>query len=377
MNFPCFDTFEEQEDWLERQRPKPYTQHVGKPKPSYTQHVGKPLESYTPRVGKPPTRASELVAARKPTEWVVDQFGASGACVLLAAEMGSGKTSLLYQMAAAIAGGETFMGQLPTKRGRVLIVQADESETNAADKLALMGLDIDGIDFRFAEEQNGWHTLDVGRLEAEVKAGKYAAVFLDSVTTLLTNTGHSMRDPEFARPLYDLNRLASSQGLFVAITAHLRKPETGTRTVVTMHDILGAGTQAGAVSDVWGLWRAKEPQHEDHYVLSCLGKRNCEAGTAWNLQGSREDFSWRLVSVGGSDVLPQRRLELAAQIMHVVHSSEEERGYRELAGLVGCNPEHCRRVCTDLFLAGEISRRKLPQGNGRPLWVYGPGGFPT
>ena len=349
---------------------------VGKPPRHDTPRVGKPQRHAIPHVGKPPTTTKELIANRKPTEWVVGQFGAKGACVLLAAEMGSGKTSLLYQMAAAITAGDPFMGQLQTKRGKVLFIQADESQTNAAKKLALMGLDeVEGLDFRIKGEPGGYDTLDVDRIAANVKAGGYIAVFLDSITTLLTSGDHSMKDPEFAKPLYDLNRLASEMGFLAVITAHLRKPENGSRSMVNAHDILGSGTQSAAVSDVWGLWRAKEPQHEEHFVLGCLGKRNCEMGTTWNLQGNAEDFSWQLVSVGGSDVLPQRRQELTEQVLNLLHGGQSDQTYKQIATQLGCNAEHCRRVCTDLFLAGEINRRKVPQGNGRPLWVYGPKGF--
>ncbi len=36
-----------------------------------------------------------------------------------------------------------------------------------------------------------------------------------------------------------------------------------------MHDILGAGTQAGTVSDVWGLWRQENTTAKDcKFVLS-------------------------------------------------------------------------------------------------------------
>jgi hypothetical protein len=93
------------------------------------------------------------------------------------------------------------------------------------------------------------------------------------------------------------------------------------------------------------------------------------------IQTNAEDFSWQLVSVGGSDVLPQRRQELTEQVLNLLHGGQSDQTYKQIATQLGCNAEHCRRVCTDLFLAGEINRRKVPQGNGRPLWVYGPKGF--
>ena len=69
----------------------------------------------TPHVGKVRS-LKEVQAQQQPKEWIIDEFGVSGACVLLAADKGSGKTSLMYGMAAAVQNGETFMGQLTTQK---------------------------------------------------------------------------------------------------------------------------------------------------------------------------------------------------------------------------------------------------------------------
>ena len=41
---------------------------------------------YFPNVGKGPKGIDELLKRRQPAEWIVDLFGARGACVLLAGE---------------------------------------------------------------------------------------------------------------------------------------------------------------------------------------------------------------------------------------------------------------------------------------------------
>ena len=67
--------------------------------------------------------------------------------------------------------------------------------------------------------------------------------------TFGTNLFHgiNIKDSEFCKPLYDLNNLASKLGVLIIISAHLTKED---RSEVNMNDILGAGTQGGAVSDV-------------------------------------------------------------------------------------------------------------------------------
>ena len=54
--------------------------------------------------------------------WVIRDFLARGAFVLLGAEMGSGKSTLVYRAAEAIHQGTLFLDQLPTTKGRVLVI---------------------------------------------------------------------------------------------------------------------------------------------------------------------------------------------------------------------------------------------------------------
>ena len=49
-------------------------------------------------------------------DWVIDEFLAKGATLLLAAQAGSGKTSLLYAAAAAVEKGGFFLDQIQTKK---------------------------------------------------------------------------------------------------------------------------------------------------------------------------------------------------------------------------------------------------------------------
>ena len=320
----------------------------------------------------------DLKDKRRPTNWVVDEFGAEGACVVLAAEPGSGKTSLLYLLANSISLGEAFIGALPTKKRKVLVVQGDESEKNAVDKLDIMGLDAE-FDFLFPDDR-GWAGLEIGKLADEIMFAGYDVILLDSITTLIGNGTHGVRmnDSEFAAPLYELNKLAGKLNLLVVITSHLRKPEVGGYKDVSIHDVLGTGTLTGAVSDVWSLQRAVNPEYCDHYVLRCLGKRNCDIGTAWNLQGSQEDFSWLLMSVvDPTQLLPAKRREYQEQIIELLNSHERWLHVDEIASILKCDKEHARRVCRRLCSEQRVSRTKGASTGGRPSWLYGKRTFPV
>ena len=105
-----------------------------KPKTSNYSHVDKPVEKV---IEKPveklqSTELRALIEEYKPTEWIVDSFGAKGACVLLAGDKGSGKTAFLYRLSEAISNGSAFMGELSTNPKKVLVWQADESRNNTS-----------------------------------------------------------------------------------------------------------------------------------------------------------------------------------------------------------------------------------------------------
>ena len=325
-------------------------------------------------VGKDPENIADLLKTKKSKEWIIDSFGARGSCVLLAGETGSGKTSFIYQMAYAISTGDIFLGELTTQKNKVLIVQSDESKNNALDKLELMDIDNSNIYFFFGED--GWDRLSIPKLREVIIKSSFKVVILDSVTTLLTNNGYSMRDPEFAIPLYELNELAGELNIIIICTAHLRKPE-GVRNEVSVNDVIGSITQSGAVSDIWGIMVPAKQSYKNHFLLQCLGKRNCRKGMIWNLQGDDEDFSFVLKSVGEGELLPSKNQELSFLILDLLHTKNKFKTIKEIADETSFNEEHTRRICKKLFLEKEISRKKdIPKG-GRPLWLYGPQTFPT
>ena len=115
---------------------------------NYQRKYTKEKGPISPNVPKGPKDISTYLKTRKPTEWIVDSFGASGACVIIAGDKGSGKTSFIYRLAESISKGEKFLSELYTVKKKVLIWQADESKINALNKLKRMDIN-EGIDIVF------------------------------------------------------------------------------------------------------------------------------------------------------------------------------------------------------------------------------------
>ena len=301
---------------------------------------------------------------------MIEQIGAKGNLVLLAGESGCGKTSLMYSMVKAISRGEQFLGTFDAVKNKVLFIQADESKNNCAEKCHTMGIP-DDIDFTFAED--GWENLhleDVARLEDQI-GDKYGAIFLDSITTLLSGQKYSSKDAEFAMPLYALNNLASRKGLLIVMSSHLKKPDKGERSRVTKHCVSGTGAVYAAASDVWTIHKTPRPEFEDHFLFECLGKRNCEDGLIYNLQGDQETFSWYLHSAGGGQLAPQEERLCSTQVLELFYSGDDWLSCKQISERVPHQEQHVRRVLRKLHSQNLLGRRSRPSTNGRPTHIYG------
>ena len=197
---------------------------------------------------------------------------------------------------------------------------------------------------------------------------------LDSISTLLTNEKYSFKDPEFAGALYELNKLASELKILIVINSHLTKAE---REGVSINDILGSGQISSAVSDIWSIYKSKKQEFEDHYVLRCLGKRKCEKDDEWNIQGNKEDLSFTFKNAGKYKLSPSSKKDLSQRIIELFSEVKKEMSINDISEKLKSNPEHTRRVCTELFCQNKFGRKKRSSKGGRPYYLYFRNTFPT
>jgi energy-coupling factor transporter ATP-binding protein EcfA2 len=315
--------------------------------------------------------AKEVLNTREATDWIVDQFIPRGRLTLLAGASGSGKSSLLYGLAEAISNGSDFMGQLATKRGKVCFIQSDESPENAADKLKVMGIN---SEFHLITD---WSSFNEDKLTALQEQEHYDLIVLDSLTTLLgagRPDGPSMNDAEFGFDLYPLNQWASEHRVAVVLSAHLRKQsKDSTTNAITLDSVFGAASQGWAASEVWGLWRLDQQQPDQNIQmrLQCLKGRTCADGTAWNLEGSDEDYSFLLTGVANeADVTPKQRRQFAEQVLALLEGSDRYWKVEDIQRELGCAERHAYRVLKGLYVEDKITRQTLASTGGRPRYAY-------
>ncbi len=298
-------------------------------------------------------------------DWVIRDFLARGAFVLLGAEMGSGKSTLIYRAAEAIQQGTFFLDQISTIKGRVLVIQGDEPPSDARKKFRRMGLEAE-FEICFTEPP-----LDLRWLEKQIQSKVYDAIFIDSATSLLATNELDVTDLGFPRKLYRIGKCFAQSNVAGVLTSHLNKPpDHKIREWVTKHDLQGVSTIGAAITDAWGMWKQPKSDWCNHFNLICLGKRNCLENTLWKLQGNLEDFHWSLLEVGDG-LMPQERLTMEEKIKTLFQQSPEPLSVIDIAKKIMTSEEYGRRICTEMFDQGLLERTKVvTRKKGRPSYLY-------
>ena len=316
---------------------------------------------------------AELMAKKRDATWGIDQFGCKGALVGIGGDKGDGKTTLMYQAAIAIASGTPLFDELTVQRAPAIIVQCDESDLNAQKKFLAMGADADlPIHWMW-----GFNPAMVPDLKRKIQKTAAKFIGIDSITTVAGGRGIKSTDPEYALFLYQLNNLAAELGVVIFLLIHLRKPDAKGRTSVGLDDFLGTGMLTAACSDVFGYWPNKaEDAFPDQFMLRCLGKRNCEAGTTWDLQGNKDDYSLTFVGVQGGGATPsERRSVIAKAIKYLRQRKRQPQTVETIAAGIGAHEKTVAKELRDYYSSGNalgIQRIKgqSTAGGGRPPWLW-------
>tara|TARA_B100000886_G_scaffold124004_1_gene83551 strand:- start:124 stop:1215 length:1092 start_codon:yes stop_codon:yes gene_type:complete len=326
---------------------------------------------YTPSHNvQKPISAKDLKISSRKVDWTIEKIAAKGNLILLAGESSSGKTSLMYSMATAIAEGSKFLDTFSTKKEKVLFIQADESRNNCSNKIKTIGVAND-IDFLF--KGDGYDKLsikDVKRLD-DLIGTKYGAVFLDSITTMLTGGKYSYKDAEFALPLYELNNLACKKNIPIIFSSHLKKPEHNERIKVNKNDVIGNQSIYASASDVWSIHKSTKPEFEDHFLFSCIKGRNCDEDSLFNLQGDQETYRWYLHSTGKNQLSPKEENLCRSKILNLLKQKKDYLDLKKISNNIGFSEQHTRRILRHLFSEEIIIRKDQKNINGRPNHLYG------
>ena len=234
----------------------------------------------------------------------------SKACLtVVASEGGGAKTSLCYRMAAAVATGGLFADKMKAEKGKVLIIQKDETNANARQKVGMMDFEKlseeaqDNVEFRFS-----WHAGMFPELRSWIKESQPALVVMDSLGTLLGGAGASLNDAEVALYLYRLNKIAAEFDTAIVMTHHTRKAQQTekkgkddgepVRKRAKISDLYGSSYIVNAASDVWALGLDGGDSDAPVFALQVLKARSgiTQTNDLIHFQGNLDDLSFEFTN---------------------------------------------------------------------------------
>jgi len=155
-------------------------------------------------------------------EWVLEGYLAKGSLVTWVAKPKTGKTTLVYQIARAVAAGSTFLGRA-TQKGGVLILAVEEHQRDV--KLRLQDLGCDSSTNLFIHCHPTDPTAEFfHHLNAFVKKNDIALIVIDTLASFwnLKDENDASAMTQAIKPLL---RLARESGACVLMIHHSRKSE--------------------------------------------------------------------------------------------------------------------------------------------------------
>lgn len=172
--------------------------------------------------------AAELLARPVvPVEWLVSRLIPLGGRATLSGPPGVGKTWLILDLARAVATGRKWLGHFPTRQGRVLLVDEENSERLLQQRLRLLLQDTDAEEIDIARAQGvrldvPEHVARLGRL---IERQRPSLTIFDSFVRFHGGEENSARD--MAAVFRAVDALRAQYPITVVFADHMRKPRAG------------------------------------------------------------------------------------------------------------------------------------------------------
>ena len=190
----------------------------------------------------------------KDFEYLIPGMLPKGETILLIGDPKTGKSLLMYDAGFAAGTGEDDFLEQRVEKGKVLIVQTDESPSTAKSRLLKRG-------FRDEDEHNvryihNWDISKLQQLEEEIKSFEPTLIIVDSLRSINLNTVISENSAEFANQIYRLKQLFTRYNASGILIHHSNK----NLNAVGVQKARGSSAIAGAV---WATWQMEHIPEED------------------------------------------------------------------------------------------------------------------
>lgn len=183
--------------------------------------------------------------------WLIPGLLPAVGITLLAGAPGVGKSTLAYDAAACILFGEDFLGETPTKPGKVLFVASDELPTYVQDKFVNRGI-FGSNNWQILLD---WNISQISELEKQIEDFRPDLVIIDSFASIHKDDAFDENSSKADKGVRQLEALVNKYSTAGVIIHHAGKNKENSGTV---NAVRGSSAISAAASFVWLLDGVKD-----------------------------------------------------------------------------------------------------------------------
>lgn len=212
---------------------------------------------------------------RRATRWLWAQKIPQGHLTLLVGREGIGKSTVAYDLAAAITLGNLPGDQYGKRRGVIIVATEDDMEATIAPRLDAAGADTDRMFEVTAVTPDGMTEdlqlpVDIAELMEVVEREDVALVILDPLTSRLASGLDTHKDADVRKALEPLTRFCKESGTSVIGLMHINKGNSGDPA----NQIMGSRAFPAVARSVLFVQVDEEAEEGDRHVILEVVKAN-------------------------------------------------------------------------------------------------------
>lgn len=275
-------------------------------------------------------------------EWIVDAFLPASGTSLVAGMPKAGKTTLLCNLAFAVARGEDFLGR-ETLQGPVVYIALEGKRSEFGRLFAAMGADGSepiGVHVGAIKDEDPYQYV-----ENEIRATGAALCIIDPLGRFLQARSLNSYG-QVNREMEKVGRIAETTGCHIMLVHHATKGKRGKGAAQVIEKSLGSTALPGAVDTIVGLDKGEE----DEVTITSVQRYGDD------LPESRlvMDPSTRLVTLAGrvERATEDRLVEAILEMLHARPGLTEP----EIRADIGGNQRLTAAALRRLLSIGHIAR---------------------
>lgn len=287
--------------------------------------------------------------------WVFPGIIPSRGVSIIGGNAGVGKTTLAYDAAGSFLLNEEFLGEKPTKPGKVLIVTGDELPCFTQDKIINRGFPLENWDIVLNWDISKWDVL-----EESIKEVKPSLIIVDSFSSIHRDPNFDENSVQAKSTVYNLEALTNAYGCGCVLIHHLSKSKDNKGVA----KLRGSSAIAAAASVVCLM----EETSTGSRKLSFPKVRGAQT-EPFVVELDEPTGRYRVILGGDKEEtksLGDRILELLTQSPHKRFEQVE---ISEALGIPVHKKDSVYQALGRLFKRGLITKR--PSGTGKRNKVYG------